>query len=122
VKHHNDRGSELRCNDCADYLKRKGQTSRDQELYKCMACPEKKGRAAFGKNTLISIDGKNNICLYVVIAMRAKRRYLRSCGHQWSGSVTRNVNADLAMSTPAKHIHIGMDTLGMRATVLRGKI
>jgi hypothetical protein len=59
--------------------------------------------------------------LYVVNAMLAKRRYLTSCGHHRSGSVTRNVNADLAMLTLAKHIHIGMGTPGMRATVLQGK-
>jgi hypothetical protein len=59
--------------------------------------------------------------LYVVNAMLAKRRYLRSCGHHRSGSVTRNASAVLAMLTLAKHILIGMDTPGMRATVLRGR-
>jgi hypothetical protein len=29
-----------------------------------------------------------------VIAMLAKRRYLRSCGHHRSGNVTRNARSD----------------------------
>jgi hypothetical protein len=69
----------------------------------------------------IGLDGIKNICLYVVIAILAKRRYLRSCGHHRSGSAQRNASADLAMLTPAKHILIGAGTPGMRATVLRRK-
>jgi hypothetical protein len=84
--------------------------------------PRRKVEQRSKEVTLIDIDAINNICLYVVNAMLAKRRYLRSCGHHRFGSVTRNVNADLAMSSLAKHIHIGMGTPGMRATVLRGKI
>ena len=83
--------------------------------------PRRKVEQRSKQVTLIGIDAINNICLYVVNAMLAKRRYLRSCDHHRSGSVTRNVNADLAMLTLAKHIHIGMGTPGMRATVLRGK-
>ena len=44
--------------------------------------PRRKVEQRSKKNTLISIDGKNNICLYVVIAMLAKRRYFWSCGHR----------------------------------------
>ena len=79
--------------------------------------PRRKVEQRSNKNTLIRIDGKNNICLYVVIAMLAKRRYLRSCGHHRSGSAS----AVLVMLTLAKHILIGMDTPGMHASVLRGR-
>jgi len=83
--------------------------------------PRRKAEQRSKKVTLIRIDAINNICLYAVNAMLARRRYLTSCGHHRSGSVTRNVNADLVMSTLAKHIHIGMGTPGMRTTALRGK-
>jgi hypothetical protein len=50
MTHHRVGRERLRCNDCADDLKRKRQTSCDQEKYKCMACPDLKGRAAFQRS------------------------------------------------------------------------